>query len=1383
MTIYGDLEDGFLREFNSSTKESLEDIAFDEEEKSKIIYNISGTNKANIPELRVDYSNFSNHVFFASAYSSVNFSLNRILEYPLDGELKDINGWKESNSGYENWFFDNFPKDTGHIFLTSGSNGPFVVARDHENKVNFRTGSFTIEGVFNINPNMPSLAVYPLVTIQSDNTLHGIRTYLVNNGTTKTLNFAIFSGSTQSIQLNYDAYISGTHHIALVYNNPDGTIYVDGQPQSSGSFTGAHTGSHDLGSKDIQIGYLSSSNINYYYSGSVDEVRIWASSRPASLIKKNFGRTTYANHTSSLGFYCKFNEPWLTSSNKFIDYSGNSLEARFSGTYAIATNFVSGTLSNFIQDFGDPILDFTNDRVNSFVTEQRNSGSTYDKENQNHIFELFPSFMIDEDGSEEQIKMLLLIARHWDRLKLYIQHLASVYNSTVASFDDTPSDFLNLIASHYGIDIGGVYESSDPFQYFYGEDVLSTGSLDSSMRTVRDQIKRNIVNNLIHLYKTKSTKEALKAALRTLGLDDSIININQYSTFSGGIETTYEPKTVEKRTIQFDGSEGQYITLCSSSHNDLEHRTYQFRFALLSGSYTGSLAPLTSSLFRIEVANSASNVLETQIWRENLTSSKGKLALIHSSSNVIDSSTSTIISSSLFEAYNNNWINASVYRAPTVFGFNVVGLERDEISFHFSGSGTMAGSVTAYNPSPGATVKSCFGTIAGRELYSKLQEVRIWNRILTSSVLLEKHTKDFESLVMADFFNDIDGKVLLSHLKLDDITGSAGTEQIHDYLDSKSGSTFTGFSSSAAYNFPGTYIRKLEPSYQYDFNIDNDKIRIKASGSSFTPSDVTKDIQFVSVDFSPVSSLNREIVKWLGDIEQFADIVGHPYLRYRDEVTKLNAYRNKFFKERVNRGIDFDAYLQIIKWFDSNFTYFLSQLIPLDLVSSLSNFVIEPHLLEYNKVKTIFPYTDFTSARLITGSVVVTPIFTASSPISIPVSDPGRFGSFGSASAFVSSDTTIDYSSSMTASSLAVNHRNFFPRKTISDYLSGTSHTGLSSSYGNAYYFTQISCSNFERDILNANTNFHISGVHNSLRGSTEESSNQSVYYSCSSPPINTSFTRSFVSVQDARWQWFEIGKNESGVDVIAPAYDHGIGYGGAAGQLWEICKKSIVGEVVEFAASGAFSVQVGKNAVWNRSIPNFWIQSEGEGADRMSVILWPSKDAYDGVRIYNRNGQSLLTASFEDSQVASSFGPKIDIEKFTNLSLQVVGNTSHVVKVYMKFLFKFQFFDEDVGNFGFESALSSSIHYNGGATKGFRTELIEHSYESVVPFDAAAGAKTFSVNFERELPRSKHMRVHITAITEGNASTEANAVLNVLVKGILSKGTSGKDLLSFRNQ
>lgn len=1352
--IYKDLEESLLFEFNSTTKQSLEDISNDEEEKNKIIFNISGSTKSKVSELRVDYSDFRNHIFFGSAYSAVNFAVNRVFDYPLDGELKDVNEWRDLNSGFENWFFDQWPKSQGYLKFDSNPHYPFVV--DHQQKLGLVSGSFTLEAVIHPNENAP---ISPIFFAQDKEEQSTLALFLVEELGSKSLQFLVDDGTNADVtKVAYDSFLSSSRHVAVV-RDFDGTdpvyrFYIDGELVASNIAGGPLSSSFVMASPSIKIGVINYSGVEAFFSGAIDEVRFWDGVRSPELIRKNKGRTIHANHSGGLQLYYRFDEPWMAEAGRIFDYSGNGLHGIFSGSFNFSNHYETGSVLPSFKNSGAPILDLQDSSVSQFILEQQESGSLYDSQNPNHIFELTPSILIDDSNpnTEETRKFLLLLARHWDRIKLYIEHVRYIQRTTPGKFNDVPDSMLNLIARDRGMDLADIYSNSDPLQYFYGEDILTSGDMDSSLEDVSSQLKRNILNNLIYLYKTKSTREAIQAALRTIGVDEEAINVNEYSILSGGIKTSWAPKTVERKVLRFTDSESQYVSLFSGSYSDVDARTYQFRVLFESGSYTGG--QLTSSIFRIEEGNSGSLVLHAQMRRENDLSSYGRIHLLHSSSSP---GGFTEFSSSVFNLFDEGWVNLNIIRKPPgTIGLRVLKL---------NGSGEIelddlvgTESSTLYNPDP-SVVECKLGSVSGQPFYGYANELRVWKLVTVNDQFYEWTTKDFESLALENFLDDIDGNILLSHLKMNDFTSSnSGAGPIHDYVDGKGGATFNGFFGEPEENFPGKYIFKLEPSYSYDFAINNDKVRV-ANGDRFTKNDLTEDAQFLSVDFSPVAALNKEIVRWFGDLSKFSDIVGRPYQKYRDDIFELNQYRTKFFKERFDGPIDYSVYFNIVKWFDLNFSYFLSQLVPLEIAPSISNFVVEPSLFEHNKVKHNFPFSDSQDAYSVSGAITNLASITASSlGFDISLADPGRFGAALSASGHVPDDAEINYDLSFNGSQ-SISYKNLEYRKLVTEFMKEK----LPGQFGNHFYIHEISSSNYMKDVLNINPEFSMSDLY--------LSSSQGL-------PENVHFSGTIPAVLDSRWLWYDVNSSPTN---HGPEYDFGIGYGGAFGQLWNISKKSALGGLPTKKNESGIDVSRSSHIGERTEIEDFRVDKYvivNGGTRQKTQILWPLGD--DGSGVLLRADGVEEYAYFPDGSPARTFGNIVEIEGYNSVNIQAIGNVSlqAVMIPAIKLNFKFQFFEDSFSETGFEGFLSSSIISGSSITKN-----LTHSYEMKVNLsenseDLQYGRTiSFFESFERDLPKTKYMRVFV----EVNVSDSDPANYMLLIKGVFSKEPTAKDGLKLR--
>jgi hypothetical protein len=1355
MSTFSDLEDSILRTYNSQDLESLEDVSLDLEERDKIVSMVSSSNSS---ELNVDYSEFKNHIFFDSAYASVNFAASRIIEsYPLDGELKDKTAWFDVNSGFENWFFENWPKQQGYVHLTSASN--YLKVYDYEGVLNYnsggRSGNFLVESVISPHPNLSANQIYPIVNFLGTGSAdHGFSLFLQKEFSKKNLFLKFVNASGENIiSASFDSNISSSCHVAAQVDQNNISLFVDGKivKQTAILFSGTSNFSNNL-----TVGYFKSGSVEHFYSGSIDEVRVWCKDRSSDLISKNSARTIHANHSGGLKLYWKFNQS-QEYGNKILDYSGNSLHGFITGSSpSVSSVLVTGTLGSWFKDSGDVIFNLQNSRVDSFLNTQRVSASNYDDSNANMIFNLVPGYFTEGDDTEYQQLFLLLTARHYDKFKLYIDHLSNVTRLTSDEFNGPPANLLDLAAQNYGIDIGGVFSNASPLQYFYGEEVNSTsGSIDSTIKSIRETLKRNVLANLSYIIKTKSTRQSIKAAISALGLDENVVSISEYTDFSGGIKTTYIPRTVETRVANFQTS--SLIHVDSSAYNPISASTHQFRVLFNTASMHVSQSLFTA--YRTD-----DFVFGARVERSNLTSSVAKFRLIAK-----NSVGGLIEATSSIEAFNNKWLNFSLMRDPTQnkISYRITSADRSGLLFSQSNSASL-------NLLTESATRITLGSSGSNYFSGAMHQYRAWNSFIPSDENIDRWGLDWENTEVDDIQRDI-GKLVI-HLKLNDFTASAtGGGQIHNYVTALSGNSYSGFTTSSLSNFPGKFLDRFESSTSYDLSVDNDKIRIR-DGSNFSSNDKNFDIPFISINFSPINSLNREIFKWIGDISKLSNILGETTNQYRDTNSKLNSIKSVFFKEKVSSKIDYDKFADIIKWFDDNFAHLLSQLVPLDIIPSISSYVIEPHLLELNTVKKSIASSNLNRNLNLQATISTSPSLTASSlSTELSLADPGRFGAFVSSSGEMSEDIYFTYATS----SEGLNYSNVVGRRIVDISLRDDYEKNSPHGYGNGFYTSLITGSNYLKNTLNVNPNFNLSGIYY-LGGGPKAS----YYLSSSQGQPLSDFTGSFAGYQDARWLWMQTTRSGSVSEIIDEereqwVYDSGIGYGGLWGQLRFRSNKSTVGSPNYPSGSKEFGVRksfIGESTSVGRVNFSDYITIFNSN-ELKTIMLWPLSNAFDGVELFFKNGTTDIT--FKDFSPAASFGQNFDIEGYNTLNIEILGRTNRIGgasnQTDLVFELKFQFFSKETpGVYGFENSMSSSI-----ASGQFTTEMLETKYVMRINDLPKDSLSNFNLTMERSLPKQKFMRVFITP----TATEAANlGSFFVSVKGILSNKESSADNISLRN-
>ena len=159
-----------------------------------------------------------------------------------------------------------------------------------------------------------------------------------------TIDFALGGTSFGSVTSTVSVIDGNWHHVAFTYNGTNAIIYIDGVQNASQSGTGSLNNS----AYNVAIGENLQA-AGRYYTGSMDEVRIWNIARSASEISsaKNCelsgtesGLVAYYNFNQGMGYRDN------TSITSLIDDSSNGNNGIFNG-FAL-----NGTTSNFITSDG-----------------------------------------------------------------------------------------------------------------------------------------------------------------------------------------------------------------------------------------------------------------------------------------------------------------------------------------------------------------------------------------------------------------------------------------------------------------------------------------------------------------------------------------------------------------------------------------------------------------------------------------------------------------------------------------------------------------------------------------------------------------------------------------------------------------------------------------------------------------------------------------------------------------------------------------------------------------------------------------------------------------------------------------------------------------------
>jgi hypothetical protein len=106
----------------------------------------------------------------------------------------------------------------------------------------------------------------------------------------------------------------------------------------------------------------------------------------------------------------------------------------------------------------------------------------------------------------------------------------------------------------------------------------------------------------------------------------------------------------------------------------------------------------------------------------------------------------------------------------------------------------------------------------------------------------------------------------------------------------------------------------------------------------------------LSIEFSLIDSLNRDIINMFATLDEMANAIGSPEMMYSPDYPDLEKLRDVYFN-RLSEKLNFKSFFEFYRWFDKSIGTFIQQLVPRKTKFKGTNFVIESHMLERHKIE------------------------------------------------------------------------------------------------------------------------------------------------------------------------------------------------------------------------------------------------------------------------------------------------------------------------------------------------------------------------------------------------------------------------------------------------
>ena len=442
--------------------------------------------------------------------------------------------------------------------------------------------------------------------------------YLVSGSSTSTTPFkmTIMSGAAgdattaQTLNIGSSADISqatlidGTwRHFALTLKGNQAKFYVNGH-LSTQTTLGATYGD-STGSLNARIGALQSPIGGLFEAGggklaaAMDDFRYWKTERTGREIKNNFfipigGGTNNFTSNKDLGVYLKFNEGITQTASvdsTVLDYSGRIANGIWTGYTAAARNTGSAMYeSGYAQsEFKDPIIYSYHPDVSAELTKHKASGSVHDLENSSMFYNLYPSWVTEEDTENgKNLKYLSqIMASYFDTLYAQIWAVKTLKDESYPSSSYKAIPFIDKLLQDRGFAVGeGFLDASVSEKFLNANDQLT---FEKSIDEAKKLIYHNIYNNLTYIYKSKGTEKSFRNLLHCYGIDSRLVKLNLYADDATFVfKDNYEDTTAEHRYVNFNNTGSFEATIYQASSSvDADSRGFiKGNESAISSSYT-----------------------------------------------------------------------------------------------------------------------------------------------------------------------------------------------------------------------------------------------------------------------------------------------------------------------------------------------------------------------------------------------------------------------------------------------------------------------------------------------------------------------------------------------------------------------------------------------------------------------------------------------------------------------------------------------------------------------------------------------------------------------------------------------------------------------------
>ena len=256
---------------------------------------------------------------------------------------------------------------------------------------------------------------------------------------------------------------------------------------------------------------------------------------------------------------------------------------------------------------------------------------TFDTDNI-HSFENNLPLYIQESSEYNDMKDFLnLQGEQYDLIRNHIDSLGTLHDRGYKETNSPPNNTLPMLLSSMG------WQGINPFEGNLTETLGSYLSGITSIDDIKNNTWRKTLNNLLYIYKTKGTKNSVRALLNTYGYPPDVLNFKE---FGGSVNQSIEDGLADDNNPMNDDNPPPLPTVESSVSTPTTLQAIDKNLDIATGSF--NFITKKEKFYRYRFAAKSDRVLNLNWWMDDANLNTIQFVYKHDDSN----SAQTILKSS-----------------------------------------------------------------------------------------------------------------------------------------------------------------------------------------------------------------------------------------------------------------------------------------------------------------------------------------------------------------------------------------------------------------------------------------------------------------------------------------------------------------------------------------------------------------------------------------------------------------------------------------------------------------------------------------------------------------------------------------------------------------